>query len=191
MSPSSEEQRPSERTATPAPEAASTTKKSTADKKPSATAKKAPAAKKAGTTKGAAAKGASAKTSGAGTKASAARTRRPSGPAAELLAQIDRVVDGHHHDPHSVLGVHTEGRSTVVRALRPGALEVHAVLGDGTRVELAHLHRGVFAGKAAKKALGTPAELRVAARYEEGGAEHVSADPYVFAPTLGDRKSVV
>lgn len=115
-----------------------------------------------------------------------ARTRRPAGPSPELLSEIDRVVDGHHHDPHGVLGAHTEGRSTVVRALRPGALSVHAVLGDGSRVELSHLHRGVFSGKVTKKALGSPAEYRVAARYEENAEEHLSADPYAFVPTLGE-----
>src|SRR5699024_6772136 len=113
-------------------------------------------------------------------------TRRVGGPDPELITAIDRVVDGWHHDPHSVLGVHPEGRGTVVRALRPGAREVHAVFADGSRVPLTHLHRGVFTGKVTKKALGTPVDYRIATRYEEGADEHVIADPYHFAPSLGD-----
>ena len=113
-------------------------------------------------------------------------TRRVGGPDPELITAIDRVVDGWHHDPHSVLGVHPEGRGTVVRALRPGAREVHAVFADGSRVPLTHLHRGVFTGKVTKKARGTPVDYRIATRYEEGADEHVIADPYHFAPSLGD-----
>ncbi|MFW6641649.1 1,4-alpha-glucan branching protein GlgB [Nocardiopsis algeriensis] len=99
---------------------------------------------------------------------------------------LDRLVDGHHHDPHSLLGVHPEGRGTVVRALRPGALEVHAVLADGGRVPLKHLHRGVFGAKVPKKRLGPSCDYRIAARYEAGGPEHITADPYRFLPTVGE-----
>ncbi|WP_436891960.1 1,4-alpha-glucan branching protein GlgB [Nocardiopsis dassonvillei] len=102
-----------------------------------------------------------------------------------MLAEIDRLVDGHHHDPHSVLGVHAQGRGTVVRVLRPHAVEVHLELSGGERVRTEHLHRGVFTARVPAKKLGSPADYRVAARYEEG-AEHVVADPYRFTPTLGD-----
>src|SRR5699024_6839505 len=100
-------------------------------------------------------------------------SRRAGGPDPELITAIDRVVDRWHHDPHSVLGDHSEARGTVVRALRPDAREVHVVLADGSRVPLTHLHRGVFTGKVTKKALGTPVDYRIATRYEEGADEHV------------------
>ncbi|MFJ9556930.1 1,4-alpha-glucan branching protein GlgB [Nocardiopsis sp. NPDC101807] len=119
-----------------------------------------------------------------GTGAPAAR-RGAAAPDPALLTALDRLVEGGHHDPHSLLGPHAEGRATVLRALRPGALDVHAVLRDGSRVRLEHLHRGVFSAEVPGKGLGTPPDYRIAARYAEG-AEHVAADPYRFAPTLGE-----
>ena len=185
MSPSHEERQPNERAATSASKTASATKKTTAAGKAASTTKKTTAAGKAAAG-GKKTTAAARRTAGGTGEAPTPSTRRPAEHSPELLAEIDRVVDGHHHDPHGVLGAHTEGRNTVVRALRPGALSVHAVLGDGSRVELSHMHRGVFSGKVTKKALGSPAEYRVAARYEEDGDEHLSADPYTFAPTLGE-----
>lgn len=125
-------------------------------------------------------------TAASATKAAAAPVgaKRPAAPDPALLAELDRLVDGRHHDPHALLGVHAEGRATVLRALRPGALDVHAVLPDGSRVRLAHLHRGVFSARTPR--LGGASDYRVAARYAPDGDEHVSADPYRFAPTLGD-----
>ncbi|GAA0974753.1 1,4-alpha-glucan branching protein GlgB [Nocardiopsis tropica] len=122
---------------------------------------------------------------GPGTGAPAAR-RRAAVPDPALPSALDRLVEGRHHDPHSLLGPHAEGRGTVLRALRPGALDVHAVLRDGSRVRLEHLHRGVFSGEVSGKGLGSPPDYRIAARYAEGAAEHVAADPYRFAPTLGE-----
>src|SRR5699024_5203806 len=55
-------------------------------------------------------------------------SRRAGGPDPELITAIDRGVDGWHHDPHSVLGVHSEGRGTVLGALRPCPRQVHVVL---------------------------------------------------------------
>ncbi len=56
-----------------------------------------------------------------------------------LLAAI---AEGRHHDPHSVLGQHlvaapgVADRVTVIRALRPLATSVTAVLATGARVSL-------------------------------------------------------
>ena len=36
-------------------------------------------------------------------------------------ADLDRVVDGWHHDPHSVLGPHSDGSTVTIRTLRPWA----------------------------------------------------------------------
>src|SRR5690606_30882668 len=60
--------------------------------------------------------------------------------------EIDRLVAGLHHDPHGLLGAHPRPDGTVLlRALRPLARTVHAVLADGTRVPMEHVHNGVFA----------------------------------------------
>jgi hypothetical protein len=61
------------------------------------------------------------------------------------MAEIDRIVAGTHHDPHSVLGAHPAGGGIAVRALRPLATSVTVVLADGRRFPAAHVHSGVFA----------------------------------------------
>ena len=60
--------------------------------------------------------------------------------------EIDRIVNGTHHDPHSVLGTHpVGGTTTVIRALRPLASTVTAVLPDGRRFPLKHVYQGLVA----------------------------------------------
>ncbi|MEY4554253.1 MAG: hypothetical protein RL197_680, partial [Actinomycetota bacterium] len=61
---------------------------------------------------------------------------------AELL---DRVSNGKHHDPHSVLGVHPIVGGWVIRALRPLASSVVAKVGK-TEVSLTHSFNGIFEG---------------------------------------------
>ncbi|MFD3687418.1 1,4-alpha-glucan branching protein GlgB [Nocardiopsis sp. NPDC058631] len=172
--------------------AASTAKKGAKEKK-SAVSARIPAAGASATTgtvsKAAPRTGATStrKTTAAkGAAKGAPARRRATGPDPELVAALDRLIDGHHHDPHSLLGVHAEGRGTVLRALRPGALEVHAVLPDGSRIRLEHLYRGVYSAKVPRKRLGDVPDYRIAALYDEGEAEYETADPYRFAPTLGD-----
>src|SRR5487761_47758 len=66
------------------------------------------------------------------------------------LGEIERLVSGQYHDPHSVLGAHPapgEGpvvEGTVIRALRPLATSVTAVLPDGSRHPMTPRHLGVF-----------------------------------------------
>ena len=61
------------------------------------------------------------------------------------LGEIERIVAGHHHDPHSVLGAHPGPDGVIIRALRPLAKSVTAVLDDGRRLPMTHVHQGVFA----------------------------------------------
>jgi len=97
--------------------------------------------------------------------------------------EIDRLVAGLHHDPHGLLGAHPRPDGTVLlRALRPLARTVHAVLADGTRVPMEHVHNGVFA--AAVPGTAVP-DYRIAVRYGDG-PEAVADDPYRHAPTLGE-----
>ncbi|WP_067963822.1 1,4-alpha-glucan branching protein GlgB [Nocardiopsis trehalosi] len=101
----------------------------------------------------------------------------------DLHDRIDRIVSGHHHDPHAVLGAHPTADGVALRALRPLAESVHAVLDDGRRVELRHVRAGVFA------ALLPGTEVpgyRIAARYAPDGPEVVTDDPYRHLPTLGE-----
>ena len=61
------------------------------------------------------------------------------------LGEIERIVAGQHYDPHSVLGAHPGPDGVVIRALRPLAKSVTAVLDDGRRLPMTHVYRGVFA----------------------------------------------
>ncbi|GAB3498531.1 1,4-alpha-glucan branching protein GlgB [Nocardiopsis coralliicola] len=101
--------------------------------------------------------------------------------------EINAIAAGHHHDPHSVLGAHPAGGGTyAVRALRPLAESVAAVLPDGTRVQLQHRHNGVFDGLVPAGPGGGAPDYRVAVRYTGDGPETVADDPYRHSPTLGE-----
>jgi 1,4-alpha-glucan branching enzyme len=64
--------------------------------------------------------------------------------AAASRGEIERLVAGQHHDPHSVLGAHPGSDGVTIRALRPLAASVTVVLPDGSRHPMTHLHQGVF-----------------------------------------------
>jgi 1,4-alpha-glucan branching enzyme len=99
-------------------------------------------------------------------------------------SDLHRLVDGMHHDPHSILGAHEYANHTVVRAFRPHATEVVAVVGD-VRYPLQHVDSGLFA-------VALPFVDLIDYRLEVGYASgdgvhtHTTADPYRFLPTLGE-----
>jgi 1,4-alpha-glucan branching enzyme len=128
--------------------------------------------------------------SGAGPRAPEAGTpAEPAGARADRLkrAEIERIVAGTHHDPHSILGAHPGPDGIVIRALRPLAATVAVVLPGGTRVPMEHVHQGVFEATVPGEA--TPA-YRIAAAYPgpdgSPGPETISDDPYRHLPTLGE-----
>ncbi|HTP17610.1 MAG TPA: 1,4-alpha-glucan branching protein GlgB [Streptosporangiaceae bacterium] len=98
-------------------------------------------------------------------------------------AEIDRITTCRHHDPHSVLGAHPSGDGVIIRALRPLAESVTAVLADGRRLPMTHVHDGVFSVRLPGS--GTP-DYRIAASYAGRAGEIVSDDPYRHPPTLGE-----
>jgi 1,4-alpha-glucan branching enzyme len=93
----------------------------------------------------------------------------------------DRLADGRHPDPHAVLGAHPSSTRTTIRAFRPHADAVAAVI-DGKSYPLARVHdAGIFAGVVP----GTDVpDYRLEVTY--GGETHVHDDPYRFLPTLGE-----
>jgi 1,4-alpha-glucan branching enzyme len=97
-------------------------------------------------------------------------------------AEIDALVAGIHHDPHSVLGGHPGPDGVTIRALRPLAETVTVVLPGGSRVPMAHVHQGVFS--ATVPGTSVP-DYRIAVTYP-GMSETVSDDPYRHLPTLGE-----
>jgi 1,4-alpha-glucan branching enzyme len=104
------------------------------------------------------------------------------------ITELDRIVAGTHHDPHSVLGAHPEpGGGVAIRALRPLATSVTVVLTDGSRYPAEHVHQGIFAAVLPKD---TIPDYRLAVTYPGGngepGAEILVDDPYRHLPSLGD-----
>src|SRR5215207_7493774 len=67
---------------------------------------------------------------------------------------IERLVRGEHHEPHRLLGAHLDGNQVIIRAWRPDATGVVALVGDD-RVALTQIHpAGVFEGVLARTAFG-------------------------------------
>ncbi|MGM1064982.1 1,4-alpha-glucan branching protein GlgB, partial [Saccharothrix sp. Mg75] len=92
---------------------------------------------------------------------------------------VDRLLAGSHHDPHSVLGVHHVPEGVVARALRPGASAVAVMAGD-KRVELDRVTDGLFAGDLPEH----PGDYRLEVEY---GSHVVEVDdPYRWLPTIGE-----
>lgn len=98
-------------------------------------------------------------------------------------AELRRVLDAAHHDPHSVLGPHPGAggaEGTVLRVLRPWAERVVVVTED-RRYELAHEADGLFSGVLPVEKVP---DYRLEVTYE--GTVMVTDDPYRFLPTLGE-----
>ena len=107
----------------------------------------------------------------------------PAAPVAAYVptdADLERLADGSHGDPHSVLGAHPAEGGVVLRALRPGADRVVALLATG-RVELVHRAHGVFEAH-------VPGGVIEDYRLEVGylGETYAADDPYRYLPTLGE-----
>src|ERR1700761_6129263 len=94
---------------------------------------------------------------------------------------LARLLAGEHHNPHSVLGAHEYGDHTVIRAFRPHAAEVVALVGDD-RFPLQHIDSGLFAVALPFVNL---IDYRLEVRYDHGEPRAV-ADAYRFLPTLGE-----
>src|SRR5262249_30801209 len=95
-------------------------------------------------------------------------------------AEIDAVVAGTHHDPHSVLGGHPGPEGVTIRALRPLAETVTLILPGGSRVPMRHVYQGVFSVTVPGDSVP---DYRIAVTYP-GAEETVGDDAYPHLPTL-------
>src|SRR5829696_239040 len=98
-------------------------------------------------------------------------------------SDLNRLFTGQHHNPHSILGAHEYGDHTVIRAYRPHAVEVAALVGD-KRYVLEHIESGLFG-------IALPftdlVDYRLQIGYDgDGGSPYTVADAYRFLPTLGE-----
>ena len=99
---------------------------------------------------------------------------------------LNRVSSGSYHSPHDVLGQHravgaADGESWVIRARRPLATTVTAVLPGGTRVALEHLAYGIWEGVHS----GGPDAYTLVATYDSA-PDWATDDGYRHLPTLGE-----
>lgn len=94
---------------------------------------------------------------------------------------LERLLAGAHHDPHSLLGVHSDhAGTTVARALRPGAKDVTLLAGEN-RFPLEEVVDGLFAALLPEP----PGEYLFEIDYGSGDPVLVE-DPYRWLPTLGE-----
>jgi 1,4-alpha-glucan branching enzyme len=99
-------------------------------------------------------------------------------------ADLTQIIGREHADPHSVLGAHPDGDGVVIRAHRPDAEAITAVLDDGQTVALARIDpAGVFEAAIAGAQLPLGYKLRI--DYGDHRLFELR-DPYAFTPTLGD-----
>jgi 1,4-alpha-glucan branching enzyme len=96
-------------------------------------------------------------------------------------SDIARLVRGEHHEPHRVLGPHPQDGQVVIRAWRPDAIAVAALVG-ADRVELDRVHpAGLFEGAVARSRVPT---YQLEVSYQSG--TYTLDDPYRFLPTIGE-----
>ena len=97
---------------------------------------------------------------------------------------LERLVHREHGQPHSILGAHPADGGVVVRAYRPGAAAVRALLPDGESADLELIHPGgVFEGVV--EGVELPLAYRLEVDYGEPGTVTID-DPYRFLPTIGE-----
>src|SRR5262245_38188086 len=100
------------------------------------------------------------------------------------MSEADRLLARQHAQPHDFLGAHPDGDDVIVRAFRPAAAGVSALVDGGASVPLEQVHPGgVFEGRL--KGVQLPAHYRYAVDYGDSGTVTIE-DPYRFLPTVGE-----
>ena len=97
---------------------------------------------------------------------------------------IDRFLNLRHSDPHSLLGMHSQGEGVQVRVFRPDASTVSILLDGGEERPLSQSHpSGIFEIFLSDKKEIPPYQVRVS---YPGKKVFTYWDPYAFWPTLGE-----
>jgi 1,4-alpha-glucan branching enzyme len=112
--------------------------------------------------------------------------RTAADPLAPPERELRRLLAGHHHDPHRVLGAHpVPGRpgDWVVRGLHPGAASAEVLVGDAALPMRRLRVEGLFA--ALVPGSDRPPAYRLRFRFPDGAALE-GDDPYRFLPTVGE-----
>ncbi|MCB9556723.1 MAG: 1,4-alpha-glucan branching protein GlgB [Deltaproteobacteria bacterium] len=96
--------------------------------------------------------------------------------------RVDALLGCDSSDPHALLGVHRSAGRVVVRAFRPGATTVELLQEQQAALPMHEVADGLFA----ISLVATESPLRYRLRWSIGSQRQESADPYSFAPTIGD-----
>ena len=95
-------------------------------------------------------------------------------------AEIERLLNLRHPDPHSVLGIHPNGGGVAIRAYLPGA-RAAAVIADGDSMPMRPWAPGLFQAFYRSRHEVFPYEIRVT--WPDGSSATLD-DPYRYLPTL-------
>jgi 1,4-alpha-glucan branching enzyme len=97
-------------------------------------------------------------------------------------AELDLLAAGRHHDPHQVLGRHSEGGANSFRAWQPAAEKAWLLLGEDTRAKpMRALGGGLFEVEVSDAVAGGHRF-----RFANASGKWTVDDPYAFLPTLGE-----
>jgi 1,4-alpha-glucan branching enzyme len=104
-------------------------------------------------------------------------------PAADpaLRRHVDRLLNGEHHNPHEVLGVHPAGDGVIVRVFHPAATDATVVWEGGSQDMQRIDERGLFETR-----LPVGEVPAYWLRMRAGLHSWEMQDPYRFLPTLGE-----
>jgi 1,4-alpha-glucan branching enzyme len=94
-----------------------------------------------------------------------------------------RLLEGRHHDPHSVLGAHPTGDGVIVRVMHHDATAAELLLEGGKTAPMKRVRGGLFTATIAGASM--PLRYRVRFRFVDGNAWERD-DQYRFPPTIGE-----
>lgn len=98
-------------------------------------------------------------------------------------AELQRVRDGAHFNPHAILGAHPENGSLTIRALRPDARTVTLIY-QGQRYPMTQEIPGIWAANIPYEPATPIPFYQFETLYED--SEVISPDAYIFFPTIGE-----
>jgi 1,4-alpha-glucan branching enzyme len=104
-----------------------------------------------------------------------------SSPLQQLPPELQKIVEARHHDPFTVLGRHRQGELDLIRAYIPGARD--AFLSDIDTPMVRVLDSDFFEWSGETDLLPDHYQLEW---YDQHGTQHISFDPYCFAPQVKD-----
>lgn len=99
------------------------------------------------------------------------------------LAELQRLRDGAHFNPHSILGAHINGSSVTIRTLKPDARSVSVVL-DSELHAMTQVIPGLWAVTLPSTGINEIPTYQFDVLYDD--IPRRSEDGYRFLPTLGD-----